>query len=276
MASIGPTLDDVKTDLSTSLPPILVAALVDAYREIKENFYLAKHEPTELNAGKLCEVAYRILEQEAGGSYTALGTSIKPFDAKCRAFENQTSANDTIRFHIPRILVAVYNIRNKRGVGHIGGDVNPNLADATLVATAADWVMAELLRLHYRCSLDEAQRWVDGLVQRRLALIYEVGGKKRVLNPALSFQQRALVLLGSAFPASVDHRDLHDWTEHSNFTAFKRDVLKSLHKKKLIEYSPPSCSALPTGVKLLEDNYSAWCTYSPSLNASAKGLKGRC
>ncbi len=269
MASL--TLDQLQTDLARSLPAELVGALIDSYREIKEAFLLGKHEPAELNAGKLCEVVYRVLEFETSRSYTPLGTSIKPFDAKCRAFESKTGHPESIRFHLPRLAVAVYDVRNKRGVGHVGADVNPNLADSTLVSTASDWMMAELIRMHYACSLDQAQKWVDGLVQRKLLLVHEVGGKKRVLNPALPFTIKVLVILAGEFPEGLDEKTLLDWTEHSNPTVFRRDVLKGLHKKKLIEYAPPKCTILPPGLRLVEENHQSWSTYAlPSLGRNAK------
>lgn len=256
--STAPSVTKLKADLQSWLPHAIVEALVDAYTEIKQNFFLGKHEPAELNAGKLCEVLYRVLEIEAGGGkYTPLGVSIQPFDGKCRQME-QAQANDSVRFHLPRLAIAAYNIRNKRGVGHVGGDVNPNRADATLVATAADWIMAELIRLHYGCGLNEAQDWVDGLVQRRLPLVYQINGMRRVLNPALSFTEKTLVLLAEEFPGGVSEKDLLSWVEHSNGSVYRRDVLKKLHKQKLIEYREGICSALPPGVQLVESKYASW------------------
>lgn len=264
------SLKDIENDFAQWLPTTLIGPLLGSYTEIKENFYLGKHEPAELNAGKLCEVVFRILEQEAHGKHTPLGTSVKPFDAKCRSFESVTTAKESVRFHLPRLLVAVYDIRNKRGVGHVGGEVNPNVADATLVATAADWVMAELIRLHYGCSLAQAQQWVDGLVQRRLPLVYEVGGKKRVLNPALGFQERVLLLLAGEHPGGLSEGDLLAWTEHSNGSSFRSKILGALHKKKLIERHEGTCSILPPGLRVVEDNYSLWSQYTPALGRRGK------
>jgi hypothetical protein len=251
----------------------LVDGLLDAFREIRENLYLGKDEPAELNAAKLTEFVIRILEHETTGSYTAVGVRIVNVAERLRQFENCTQSNDSIRFHIPRVASAVYNIRNKRGVGHVGGDVNPNLADSTFVAVASDWILAELIRLHYSCSLEDAQRWVDGLVQRRLFLVYEIDGRKRVLNPSLGFPTRVLLLLASEFPNGIEDRTLFDWTEHSNFAVFRRDVLQSLHRRRLIEYSAPRCTALPPGLKLVEENYGDWVDYSPQIASVRKRKK---
>lgn len=92
---------------------------------------------------------------------------------KLRAFEKSTSTGslESYRIHIPRVLATIYNIRNKRGVGHLGGDVNPNFADSTFIVTCVDWILAELVRVHYTCSLDEAQKMVDSIIIRPSFLV---------------------------------------------------------------------------------------------------------
>ena len=251
-------LDRLKQDFSTRYPPAIVGELVDAYERIKENFFLGRHEPAELNAGKLCEAVVRILEFAAKGTFTPTRAQIRNMGERLRSFENQTSLSDSLRLHIPRVANALYHVRNSRGVGHIGGDVNPNLGDATLLATGADWIIAEFVRLQYSCTLDEAQGIVEALVQRRLPLVYAIGGKKRVLNPKLSTAQQVLLLLSGEYPGSVDDVTLFEWTEYSNFSMFKRAVLRALHKRRHIEYSVPSCTILPPGLRLVEAHFAEW------------------
>lgn len=264
-ASSVPSLVQIRNHLATRLPAELVDRLFDAYREIKENFLLGRHEPSELNGGKLCEVVFRILQQETQGTYAKLGTRINNVPEQCRKLENATTANDTIRFHLPRLISSIYNIRNKRGVGHIGGDVTPNLADATLIATSSDWIIAELLRLHYSCSLDQAQSWADSLVQRKFPLVHPIGDVRRVLNPGLRNSEKVLLFLATEHPSGIADGVLCKWCEHSNPTVFKRSVLKPLHRKKLIEYAAGNCTALPPGLTVVERNYSRWAQFEPSL-----------
>jgi hypothetical protein len=258
------SVDEVRMNLASRIPEQLVNELLEAHQKVKHNFLLERHEPAELNAGKFCEVVLRILQQEAYGSYTPMDKEVKNLAEEFRKFENATTAIDSVRFHIPRVASAVYNIRNRRGVGHAGGDVSPNLADASLVAAASDWILAELVRICYKCTLEDAQKLVNDLVQRRLPLVHLVGGKKRVLNPALTFKQRVLILLTEAQPSNVSDRILFDWTEHSNFSVFKRDVLRRLHAAKQIEYSGSVCTILPPGLRVVEKNYSEWAEYQPT------------
>lgn len=255
-------LQKVATDLKSKLPSELVDALLASYDELKHNFLLGKHEPSELNGGKFCEACFRILQHEtSAGRYTPLGVSITDMIGKLRDFEkiSATTTNESFRVHIPRVLVAMYNIRNKRGVGHLGGDVNPNVADASLLVSCADWVMAELFRIHYQCSLDEAQTIVNSLVQRRLTLVYEFERIKRVLLPSLSHKDQTLLLLASVYPDKAKESDLLAWIEPVNKSQYRSRVLRVLHTERLIEYDKSgSCIILPTGLNYVRSHYPVW------------------
>lgn len=255
-------LGKVAADLGLKLPSELVDALLDSYSEIKQNFFLGRHEPSELNGGKFCEACIRIVQHETnGGHYTALGIPVSDMIGKLRDFEKlpSTSANESYRIHIPRVLVTMYNIRNKRGVGHLGGDVNPNVADSSLLVACADWVMAELFRIHYQCTLDEAQRIVDSLVQRRLVLVHELEKVRRVLMPSLPHRDQTLLLLAAAHPESVSESNLITWIEPANKSRYLRNVLRALHSDRLIEYDQAGwCMILPTGLNYVAAQYPIW------------------
>ncbi|MBB3083292.1 hypothetical protein [Geodermatophilus sabuli] len=45
------------------------------------------------------------------------------------------------------MMIGLYDIRNNRGVGHAGADVDPNHMDATVVLYQSKWLVAELVRL---------------------------------------------------------------------------------------------------------------------------------
>jgi len=125
----------------------------------------------------------------------------------------------SIRIQIPRMLIALYEIRNNRNVGHVGGDVDPNHMDAVCVLQMAKWIMAELVRVLHNVSTEEATAIVDGLADRETPLIWEVNGKKRVMSTGLSMRAKALLLL-HASNGPVAEADLVSWIEHSNGSAF--------------------------------------------------------
>ncbi len=241
-----------------ALPQDILGKLEQSYNKIKKNFREGRYEPSELNGAKFCEAAYRILEWHTSStkSYTSFGVKINDFGQSVRRFESMSLYPDSVRFHIPKILDALYTIRNKRGVAHQSGEVDPNYMDAVFVVSACDWVMAELVRLYHKIPPKDAQKMVQDLVTKKIALIWDVGEVKRVLNPELSFKDKTLVLLYPAYPNSVMESELLKWVEHSNPTVFRTKVLEPCHKEKLIEYdSEDRCVTLsPLGLKYVEDS----------------------
>ena len=257
-------LDKVKIDLKTKLPADIVDHLLTSYIEIKENYLLNRHEPSELNGGKFVEACFRILEFETKGSFTAIGVHTTDMIGKLRAFEQlpAASAIESFRIHIPRNLSSIYNIRNKRGVGHIGGDVNPNFVDATFICSCADWTLAELLRIYYTCTLREAQKIADAIVIRPTFLIHTIDNIKRVLNPKLKQRDQVLVLLASEHPNAILDSTLVEWIEPKSKATFINSVLKKLHVERIIEYKKDkNCLILPTGLKYIDQNHTTFLNF---------------
>lgn len=239
----------------SQLPAQLRADLLGAFEEIVRNFAEGRWEPAELNGGKLSEAAYSICKGVAEGSLPAKAEKPKDMVGACKALEKATQAPRSIRIQIPRMIVALYEIRNNRNVGHIGGDVDPNHMDAVCVLQMAKWIVAELIRVLHQLPVDEAAQVVDALVEREVPLVWKVGEKKRVLDPKMSMKDKTLLFLhGSTGP--VSEADLVSWTEHSNATIYRRDILRRAHKAKLIEYDADAKTAVisPLGVAYVEGN----------------------
>jgi hypothetical protein len=219
-----------------ALPASLREALLDAFREIVVNFRERRWEPSELNGGKLAEVVYTILHGHVTGKFPAKPTKPQNMVDACRALEKSpASFPRSVRIQIPRMLMALYEIRNNRGVGHVGGDVDPNHMDAVAVLYMAKWIVAELLRVFHNVSTAEAAALVDVLVEREVPIVWEVGGRRRILKPGLSRTDKTLLLVYSE-PEPVHDEDLAAWVEHPNIGYFRRDVLRPAHRQKLIEF----------------------------------------
>lgn len=222
------------------IPAGLRDPLLQSYQEIVTNFAEHRWEPSELNGGKFCEVVYTIINGVITGSLPPRPSKPPDMVLACRALERTPALSSrvgdrSLRILIPRVLPALYEIRNNRGVGHAGGDVNPNFMDATVVYGMASWTLAELVRIFHGISTNEAQETVDALVERKIGLVWEVEQIKRVLDPGMGKADQTLVLLYSK-PGWVAKPDLFSWVEYSNPNMFRKNVLLGLHKKRLIEY----------------------------------------
>lgn len=233
----------VKDDLLTQIPSSLRVELLDVYSVIEQRYREHNWEPSELNGGKFCEVVYSILAGYFAGSYPANASKPKNMVAACQAFEKEPSSHPrSLRIQIPRMLIALYEVRNNRGVGHVGGDVDPNVMDSACVLRIAKWILSELIRVFHGVSSEEATQQISMLSERDITVIWRVNGKIRVLDPKLSMLSKTLLVLYSVAGA-VSERDLVDWLEHSNTSVYRRDILKKAHRERLLEYDPDTRTA---------------------------------
>lgn len=252
------SLNPILATALAKVPTVFRAKLVQSYLDLKKNVTETRYDAAGLAAGKLCEVVLRFLQQKVHGSFTPLGTKINNYADECRRLTtaSATSGNESERVVLPRALLFLYTMRNKRGIGHIGGDVDANGIDIATMAKTADWVVCELIRINHGLSLEEAQDMVDGISVRQLPTIWEVAGKKRVLKDGLKAKDQALLLLYSSPDSAVLLEDLCDWVEYSNPRMFKSTIIKDLHKQRFLEFDTDSESLIlsPKGVKYVEEN----------------------
>lgn len=249
----------------SNLPQELRNDLIDCYQSIITNYSEGRWEPAELNGGKFCEIVYSIIHGALVGSFPSQPHKPRNMVDACRALESLSVApglvgERSLRIQIPRLLPYLYEIRNNRGVGHVGGDVDPNAADSSVVLAACSWIMAELVRIFHQMPLIEAQEIVEALVSRRHPLVWGVENIKRVLDPRLKKSDQILLLLYSE-TGWTDIDLLRSWVEYANKTNFKNKVLSPLHKDRLIEYSQVNSEAriTPKGSREVE------CRLAPSL-----------
>jgi len=240
--------------LLSAIPETLRDDLIKSLNEIEKNYKESRWEPSELNGGKLCEVAYTIVKGYIDGNYPSSSSKPRNMVDACKNLENNSSTFPrSIRIQIPRMITALYEIRNNRGVGHVGGDVDPNHMDAVCVLQMSKWIVAELIRVFHNVSTQEASDVVDAISDRDLPLIWQINGVSRVLDTSLSMLDKTLaVLYGS--PSGLTEDYLVASVEHSNSSVYRRDILRKAHKKRLLEYNASSkvVTISPLGVQHVE------------------------
>jgi hypothetical protein len=220
------------------LPPSLRDELVAEYQKIMRNFREHRWEAAELDGGRFSEIVYTILAGHIDSdNYPATPSKPTNFPAACDALAraDRTKFPKSVRLLVPKVLIALYDIRNNRGVGHVGGEVDANHMDATFVAHTASWVMAELVRIFHTTDITTATATVEALVDRHLPLIWEVNGVKRVLDNRLSLTDATLLLLYSCVQGLTD-KSLATSLERERLFDYKTRVLAPLHKARKIEY----------------------------------------
>jgi hypothetical protein len=254
--------------LKAKFPGDVVDALLSAYKEIEGNFATRKWKASELDAGHFVEAARRIIEHELDGSHTPIGKKLSDFsDPELKRYEQKTG-DESYRMLIPRVLKSVFNIRNKRGVGHLGS-ISANEMDATYIIYSTKWVLAELVRLASGLKPEETQASIDAIVERRLSVLWKHDGIARVLASGLTTREQVLILLYDESPQTEEK--LQQSVEYKNTSNFRK-ILRRLHKERLVEFQVGGQTQIsPKGLLSAEEIWLA----AENLGGSHKGKRPR-
>lgn len=224
------------------IPKIFRTRITQSYLKTKTKYLVAFHtldwDTVGLSASKFTESTLRLLQNELTSTYIPFGQHIPNFPDECRKLIQlpASAGHESLRITIPRALVFLYTLRGKRGIGHVGGDVEANQIDASVIMKLLDWTICDLIRIYHNLSLEDAQNIVNAISTRTIPQVWEIAGKKRILRTDLTFQEKVLLLAYTNVQDGVFIEDLFSWTEYSHFTHFQKRVLQPLHDKRLIEF----------------------------------------
>jgi hypothetical protein len=241
-------LNDIKNIIESASTTEIATAIDGSFREIGKHYVLRNWKTAGIDSGHFVEAVRRFLEHVLFGSATPIGKSLSKFnDAALKSYESATG-DEAYRILIPRLLWAIYALRNKRSIGHLGA-VPPSEIDASLLLHSAKWVVAEIIRLNAKGSVQQTRDLVDAVVQRTTSIIWIESDIVRVLDKSLSARDQTLVILGLTGSRSEDFlRDAVGYKHKTNF----RKILNRLHADRLVEYSREKLTISPTGMLLAE------------------------
>ena len=218
--------------IAAGIPAELVKELLEAFAEAKRRFYRDDLRPSEIEGARFSEAVFRILEWATTQKYTPLGDTLPKVPTLLGKLEQATTAPESVRFHIPRTLRLIYDVRNKRDVAHLGDGIDPNQQDATLVIRNMEWVLAELVRLYHNVSATEAHGIIIDLVSKDVPLIQVFDGFPRVLKQ-LKASDHFLALLYWQGVEGATLDELKSWAR-ATMRAQIRRTLNGLDGKDLI------------------------------------------
>lgn len=250
-------LNQIKQQLESTFDRQLLDKLFESHQLLTEHYYLGRHRPCAMEAGRFAETSLRMLQQVLTGRYIPLGTHIVNFTDEVRKLEqlDKCKFKESLRIQIPRAIQVIFDIRNKRDIDHVGGDVDANFSDATLSLNTCNWVLTEFLRIYYTSDIQTAQQLVVSLVKVRIPLIQDFNGFLKILNPQLKLPEKILALLyyRSSDGATIDK--LNEWlsrkfsVNHMNVTLDRLE-----HERAQIYRNGDHCFITDTGRKFAEEN----------------------
>jgi len=238
------------------IPQFFRSRIIKSYKNVKRAYTEGRNTECVHNSGRFCEVLIRWLQKRLTTKYIPFSEKINNFVSECDKLEQSPKAAgpDGLRILMPRALKFIYSMRNKRDAGHVGGEVDSNPIDAATTVRVVDWCICEVIRVEHGLSLEDAQDLLDVISVRELPQIWNVLGKKRILDPSLSYAQKTLLLIYSDNSNSVPIEDLIEWLEHPRPSEYKSKVISALHNKKFIEYDKELEMVIlsPTGAEEVE------------------------
>lgn len=234
-----------------NLPKDLVNILQEEFQKLHQQYFLGHWEPNQLDAGRFAEVVLRIVEFKITGSYTAIGKQLNRKQIVNFAKQN-TSSVESLRFQIPSIAEFILDFRNNRNVGHIG-TIDVNEMDSTFVMNSANWIVAEFIRLETKMSPEDANSEIKKIIERKVPIVEEIGGRLKCLNPKLSAKEKALVFCYQKYPDGISLDDITDWMEYSNKFVLQQE-LTGLNRDGRIDFREKVARLTKKGLLWVEKN----------------------
>lgn len=234
-----------------NLPVDLVAALQTEFQKLHEQHFLGKWEPAELDGGRFAEAILRIVQHKDTGTYTPIGTQLNRKAIVSGAARN-TALPDSLRFQIPALAELVTDFRNNRNSGHLG-TIDVNEMDSSFVLNATNWIIAELIRLETRMSPADAQAEIIKIIERKVPIIEEIGGRLKCLDSKLDAKTKSVAFCYRRYPEAISLDDLVDWTEYTNKGVLRKQ-LEGFTKEGVIDFRNDEARLTRKGVAWVEQN----------------------
>jgi hypothetical protein len=252
-------LQQIKQQLENTFRKELLDKLFESYQLISEHYYQGKHRPCCFEGGRFAETSLRMLQQVFAGTYVPLGKSIANFSNEVRSFEkaDKNKFAESLRIQIPRTLQVIFDIRNKRDIGHVGGDVDANFSDATLSLVCCNWVLTEFIRIYYTSDIKTAQNMVNSIVKIRIPLIQDFNGFLKILKPDLKLPSKVLAFLYCRGTEGAEVTEMNEWLGNRILVSHMSQTLDKLeHEKAYIHRKAEHCFITDSGRKYVEENIS--------------------
>ncbi|MEM2974739.1 MAG: hypothetical protein QW112_03920 [Candidatus Micrarchaeia archaeon] len=184
----------IKTLSESGLDKQTVENMLSHYAKMRWEYVMADHEAVGMHAGKFCEHAANLVLKILTGQLKErprLDVVLSLIDKA----QGNASVDEMIRVTMPRMLRAVYELRNKRGAVHANLALKVNKIDAHVALNICSWVLAELVRIYYTGEMEASWKLIDKISRIDLPFIDEYRGRKLIMSLKLSVAEEILLHL---------------------------------------------------------------------------------
>lgn len=188
-------VDQLANSLGEATDPSLAKQLFVEARDLEEAFALRRWKYTELDAGRFCEVAARIVygvDSDKFNLEKGVDDCLKYLENNnvAHRFPDRKSANQ-----LTKVIRATYKMRSQRGAVHVSPTYTANEIDSRFVVESIRWVLAELLRIFVKGDTEGLVAAVEELARFPIPMIREFQGRPLVQAVDLTTEEEVLVLL---------------------------------------------------------------------------------
>jgi hypothetical protein len=181
------------SELSSKLAVELIRDLVDSYENTLIEFRKGAWTETLWKAGKFAENVYRVLYFIVHSKVITEVPRMTELREKLEQLP-QENFSESVRILIPRVTSAmIYDLRSKRGAVHVK-PIDPDYLDSTLAVSAADWILAELLRTYHATDSDEVRNAIGSIITRKIPFV-EKHGNASFVTVHIGAEDEILLLL---------------------------------------------------------------------------------
>jgi hypothetical protein len=222
----------VLASLQRGFGPNLARDIVSAHGKLLSEFRKGDAEAALNAAGKFVEHVLRAIEHVRTG---VAPDEIKSVAATIKVIENDGSLPESLRVLVPRIASAMlFDVRSKRGAAHVK-EISPRHIDASLVAHAASWILAEFVRLYHEADETAVATAMAALVQGNVPLIEKFENEMVVTTP-LHPETEVLLIISASEPQGIDRKGLGVGVKQSAVSITraiqKLETMRHIHKTK--------------------------------------------
>lgn len=183
------------TELEASVDPILAHALIEQAEELEREFALKHWKYSQLDGGRLCEIASRIIFAADSGTVNLT----KSVESCIRYIEDDGSVHNypdrQALQHINKVIKAAYKLRSQRGAVHFTPKYSADESDSRFILECCRWIIADILRLFTNTSKTEVQVLFQDLSRYPVALVSNYEDRQLLQHVGFTTAEEVLAIL---------------------------------------------------------------------------------